>query len=396
MGVVSNSMGLCSSNEREAQAPKHIRITGYDLNAGDHGAVKEKVKELCAKPGFGEGASLTVVAVDDVGNKLCFVSVFNTAEEMKAYLDKHGKSSAVPTDEIKQYLKSEAATVDESGQQFFKNFKPCKVDEFIRVSVYKATVEEMKPMLTFADKPPAGQIGCAFGESSAGHVFGYQMYDTKASMHTEAENVKTKMASAGHSGDVLTSSEGQIVYANCKAALFDAIPGGADVRGAVGGVLDHTEYAFSHLPMGNYLVDGVTYSVDTVQGGAETLVTTSKEGVTTTYKFGSDGMKVVPGVSHVVEGAEAGVQMGVDGVNTVHEHTANAANTAIDGAKSGTTMVTDTAHSAASATPGVSHAMDAGNATVAATKDVANTASEHTKNASGAVTSTATGERTCW
>merc|ERR1711934_664709 len=148
MGV-SNSMGLCSSNERDAKAPKHIRITGYDLNAGDHAAVKDKVKEICAKPGFGEGASLTVVAVDDVGNKLCFVSVFNTAEEMAAYLAKHVKSSAIPTAEIKQFLKSEAPTVEDSGQQFFKNFKPCKGDEVIRVSVYKMSVEEMKPPLTF-------------------------------------------------------------------------------------------------------------------------------------------------------------------------------------------------------------------------------------------------------
>merc|ERR1711924_172640 len=136
-----------------------------------------------------------------------------------------------------------------------------------------------------------GQHGCAFGEDTEGKVFGYQIYENAQQVVDFKTAREEKMKAAGMSASDSASATGTILYAKCSKALFDVFPGGADVRNLVGGGIDHTEWAFSHLPLGNYIVDGTQYAVSSVEGGITTVVTTGSDGVKHSYTMTAGAIK---------------------------------------------------------------------------------------------------------
>jgi len=380
-------MGLCSSDDKKDRIDKYIHIAGHKVTK-EEGLI-EKVKEVTAAESFGAGADLAVVAHGE--GSLILVKVFDSKEAMDKYQGLGGK---VATEALSNHIEGNAS-ISAEGKQFFRNFKPCQPNETIRISTYGFSREEGAKFLTFEKEAerPEGQHGCAFGEDAHGKIFGYQIYEKLDQAKAFKEKRMKDMKDAGMQAEDSACLTGTILHADCTAALFDAIPGGPEVRNVVGSGVDNVEWAISHLPLGNYVVDGTQYVVSGVEGGVTTVVTTGTDGMKTSYQVSAGVVKEVPGASHVVDAAETAVTATTDGVKSGAKVVGDTANSGIQAGKSGVNATTTAVDGAARSVPGVSHAVEGAEAGISHAQEAGKTVSETTKAASSAADP---GNRSCW
>merc|ERR1711966_607767 len=367
-----NKMGMCSSDERADKAPKVVRVVSYNIKPGKEAELRAKVDAITSDKNFQPTPALTLIAVAETGahqNVFVGVLVFNTEAALNSYVSK--ELPAMLT-QIKEFVDPKA-TISEYGPQFHQAFKPVRKGENLRIVVFpgndlaqvRATAKKYRQSLPNGKIP--GYQGGAYAETKAGALFGYQAFDTAANCKAYNDGAIKAFKEAGLTGENYQHAEGEVIYASAKSSLFDEFPLGGDVRNATGTVFDHTESIFQNVPLGNYVIDGVTYSVEQTQAGVDQVVSISDQGVKTTYQITTDGVKKGMNATNQVTDQVTGQ---VKGVGTQ----------AYDGAKG-----------AASAVPGVNEATNATMQGVDAAKGVSNQASGYVNQGvdagKGAVTS---------
>jgi hypothetical protein len=387
---------MCSSDERAAKAPKVVRVVSYNIKPGKEAELRAKVDAITSDKNFQPTPALTLIAVAETGahqNVFVGVLVFNTEAALNSYVSK--ELPAMLT-QIKEFVDPKA-TISEYGPQFHQAFKPVRKGENLRIVVFpgndlaqvRATAKKYRQSLPNGKIP--GYQGGAYAETKAGALFGYQAFDTAANCKAYNDGAIKSFKEAGLTGENYQHAEGEVIYASAKSSLFDEFPLGGDVRNATGTVFDHTESIFQNVPLGNYVIDGVTYSVEQTQAGVDQVVSISDQGVKTTYQITTDGVKIVPGGEHVVNAGEQGYAMGSDGVKQGMNATNQVTDQVTGQVKGVGTQAYDGAKGAATAVPGVNEATNATMQGVDAAKGVSNQASGYVNQGvdagKGAVTS---------
>lgn len=367
-------MGMCSSDERAAKAPKVVRVVAYTILPGKEAELRAMVDAEAASTFASVEASLVIFAI--AGDKLCSVMVFDTEAQCTKYMNSVMKEKF---EKIKPFV-SPKAEISEQGPKFYQSFKPVAKGQNLRIVVFpghdiakvRQTAKQYRESLP--NKKIPGFCGGAYAENKSGALFGYQAFDNAASCSDYNNGAIKAFAAAGLTGDAYKHAEGEVIFASAKASLFDEMPGAKDVRQMTGTVFDTTEGIFQNVPLGNYVIDGVTYTVETTQGGVDQVVSKSKEGVVTTYTIGADSVKMVPGGEQVVTAGESGYAMGADAAGQGLNATNQVTNTVTSQAYSTGNQAYDASKGAAQSVPGVNEATNATMQGVDAAKGVSNQA----------------------